>query len=108
MRMGIQDSWRGRDRKWPRVGRTAALTLLELLVVIAIIAILAAILLPVLSAAKRRAAQGSCINNQKQLATGFKIYIDENTSTFPGIASRAYGFQTLRRSCRAMAKRRRV
>jgi prepilin-type processing-associated H-X9-DG protein/prepilin-type N-terminal cleavage/methylation domain-containing protein len=92
--MGIQDSRRGRDRNWPRVGRTAALTLLELLVVIAIIAILAAILLPVISAAKRKGAQAACINNQKQLAIGFKIYIDDNSSTFPGIASRAYGFQT--------------
>src|SRR5215469_8859933 len=94
MRIGIQDSWRGRDREWPRVGRTAAFTLLELLVVIAVIAILAAILLPVLSAAKRKAAQSTCINNQKQLAMGFKIYIDDNSSTFPGIASRMYGFQT--------------
>src|SRR5579862_2885306 len=94
MRMRIQDSWRGRDRKWPCVGQTVAFTLLELLVVIAIIAILAAILLPVLSAAKKKGAQATCINNQKQLATGFKMYIDDNSSTFPGIASRIYGFQT--------------
>src|SRR5277367_1909391 len=68
-------------------------TLLELLVVIAIIAILAALLLPVLSAAKGRAAQAVCINNQKQLGLGMQMYVDDNGNTFPGIASRdIYGF----------------
>jgi len=66
---------------------------MELLVVIAIIAIIADILLPVVSAAKKKGEQAACINNQKQLATGCKIYIDDNSSTFPGIASRMYGFQ---------------
>jgi prepilin-type N-terminal cleavage/methylation domain-containing protein/prepilin-type processing-associated H-X9-DG protein len=67
-------------------------TLLELLVVIAIIAILAALLLPVLSAAKKRAAQATCINNQKQLGLGMQMYVSDNDSSFPGIASRLYGF----------------
>jgi prepilin-type N-terminal cleavage/methylation domain-containing protein/prepilin-type processing-associated H-X9-DG protein len=72
----------------------AAFTLIELLVVIAIIAILAAILLPVLSSAKKRAAQTACINNLKQLAIGMNLYVGDNNSTFPGISSRKYGFQT--------------
>jgi len=70
-----------------------AFTLIELLVVIAIIAILAAVLMPVLSAAQKRAQQSACINNQKQLAIGMNIYINDNNSTFPGIASRIYGCQ---------------
>jgi len=73
--------------------RSQAFTLIELLVVIAIIAILAAILLPVLSSAKKKAAQTPCINNQKQLALGMQIYLNDNNSTYPGIASRLYGYQ---------------
>ena len=72
--------------------KRGAFTLLELLVVIAIIAILAALLLPVLSAAKKKAAQTTCINNQKQLGLGMQIYVNDNRDTFPGIASGAYGF----------------
>jgi prepilin-type N-terminal cleavage/methylation domain-containing protein len=69
-----------------------AFTLIELLVVIAIIAILAAMLLLVLSSAKKKAAQAYCINNQKQLALGMKIYVGDNGDIFPGIASRFYGY----------------
>jgi len=73
---------------------SGAFTLLELLVVIAIIAILAAMLLPALSAAKKRGAQATCINNQKQLALGMQIYVSDNNDTFPGCASGGvYGFQ---------------
>jgi prepilin-type N-terminal cleavage/methylation domain-containing protein/prepilin-type processing-associated H-X9-DG protein len=72
---------------------TRAFTLVELLVVIAIIAILAALLLPVLKSAKQRAAQAACINNVKQLGTGIKVYVDDNNGTFPGMASRLYGYQ---------------
>jgi len=72
--------------------RTRAFTLMELLVVIAIIGILAGLLLPVLNRAKRKAAQAACINNQNQLGLGMQMYVQDNSETYPGIASRRYGY----------------
>ena len=77
----------------PVTGHLRAFTLLELLVVIAIIAILVAMLLPVLARAKKRAAQATCINNQKQLGLAMQMYVQDNNDTFPGMACHCSGFE---------------
>jgi prepilin-type N-terminal cleavage/methylation domain-containing protein/prepilin-type processing-associated H-X9-DG protein len=61
----------------------AGFTLIELLVVIAIIAILAAVLLPVLAHAKLKATQAYCVNNQKELATAWIMYVSDNKDSLP-------------------------
>jgi len=57
--------------------RRRGFTLIELLVVIAIIAILAAILFPVFAKAREKARQSSCSSNLKQIALGFRQYIQD-------------------------------
>jgi len=58
-------------------------TLIELLVVIAIIAILAAILFPVFARARENARRASCQSQEKQIALGFKQYIQDNDEVYP-------------------------
>ena len=58
-------------------------TLIELLVVIAIIAILAAILFPVFARARENARRSSCSSNLKQIALGFKQYIQDYDEKYP-------------------------
>ena len=54
--------------------RAIGFTLIELLVVIAIIALLMALLQPVLSKAKAKAQEATCLNNLRQLQICAKLY----------------------------------
>jgi len=58
-------------------------TLIELLVVIAIIGILAALLLPALNNAKLKTQGIYCMNNHRQLALAWKMYVDDNEERLP-------------------------
>ncbi len=62
-------------------------TLIELLVVIVIIAILAAILFPIISKAREKGRQATCISNQKQLAAAVIMSIQDNQESLPGSAT---------------------
>src|SRR5258708_4527877 len=66
-------------------------TLVELLVVIAIITILAALLLPVLGKAKLKARGIQCMNNHRQLAIAWKMYVDDNRDVLPYASHWPYG-----------------
>lgn len=61
-------------------------SLIELLTVIAIIALLAAIIFPVMSTARERSRQASCISNMNQIQQALKLYKQDN-NRYPAVLS---------------------
>ncbi|RIK87190.1 MAG: hypothetical protein DCC67_02145 [Planctomycetota bacterium] len=61
-------------------------TLVELLIVIAIIGVLMGLLIPAVQAARERARQATCTNNQKQLAMAMVSVATSGKGGFPGWA----------------------
>ena len=63
--------------------RRGASGVIELLVVVAVLAILAAMMLPALSAAKRKAQIISSVNNLKQIGLATRIFSGDNSDRLP-------------------------
>jgi prepilin-type N-terminal cleavage/methylation domain-containing protein/prepilin-type processing-associated H-X9-DG protein len=59
-------------------------TLVEMLVVIAIVLLLVALLLPSLKNAEVMAQKISCLNNLRQLASAWSLFVSENAGNMPG------------------------
>src|SRR4030042_6814003 len=63
--------------------KTTGFTLIELLVVIAVIAVLMGILMPALSRAREQGKRAACLNNLRQMVTGWIMYADDSDDKIP-------------------------
>jgi len=59
------------------------------------IPVFAAMLLPALAAAKQKAQEINCVNNEKQLALAIRIYSGDNTNHFPPAATWCDAIKTM-------------
>jgi prepilin-type N-terminal cleavage/methylation domain-containing protein len=80
-----------------RTDRAPGFTLIELLVVIGVIALLIAMLMPVLSKARRSAHRVSCLSNLRQVTMAFHLYAGDNRQRFPDPAAASQTWESLLR-----------
>lgn len=79
-------SWRAGGRSG-----TGGFSLTELLAVVVVLGVLAALLLPVLTRAKRRGGEAACLNNIRQLNQGLLQFVQEKDE-FPFDGTVSQGF----------------
>ena len=77
----------------PRPAR--GFTLIELLVVIAIIIILAALILPTVASSMRAATDADCVNNLRQIADAFLMYVNQYDGFMPASTSPVHWYDAL-------------
>lgn len=73
--------------KSPASGKSGLVVALVILICFFAVPFLAAIFVPALAAAKNKAAEINCANNEKQLALAIKNYADEHNNRFPNAAT---------------------
>ena len=81
--MKTRQSTKKMEKGQMKTKQTQIFTLIELLVVIAIIAILASMLLPALNKARTVAKKVNCVNNMKQVWSGFQLYASDSGEMIP-------------------------
>jgi len=72
------------------LARQRGFTLVELMAVAFIIAVVLALLLPVVSASRKRAQGLFCLNNLKQLQTAWAMYAEEHQDWLPGVCGGSF------------------
>src|SRR4051794_2768533 len=78
-------------------GSLRGFTLTELLVVAGIAGLLGGMLVPVLSAARERGREASCISNLRQVGRAFQMYLDDHELRPPFLHDLSPGYVTDRR-----------
>ncbi len=63
--------------------RSRGLTLIEVLVIVAVLLVLSAMLLPALAKAKAMSRRIACVNNEKNIGLGLRVFATDNNEHFP-------------------------
>ena len=73
-----------------RVGEHRAFTLIELLVVLGIVTVLLGVAIPVVSAAKEKGREVTCLANLRQIGTSYYGYAQDHGNYFPNAEALGY------------------